>query len=350
MRNYDYTKKWEKLLTPNIVGLMTQIHEFKGRQDASIKPDTLEHLVEIARIQSTEASNRIEGIYTSEERLKKLVLDKTTPANRGEQEIAGYRDVLNTIHESYEHIPVKPNIILQLHKDLYKFSGLAVGGKYKSSDNVIAETDLEGNTKVRFAPVSAWETPQAIEELCRAYNDAIAAGKINPLLLIPMFVIDFLCIHPFTDGNGRMARLLTLLLLYRSGYQIGKYISIEKIVEKSKETYYDTLQQSSAGWHEEENNYAYFVEYTLGTILKAYREFEERTELIRSDEYSKPNRVREVIRERFGEITKSEIVDLCPDVSQTTIQRTLKELQESGEIIKIGGGRYTSYIWNREND
>lgn len=261
MREYHYNQFYPQLLQPDIVALLTRIHEFKGEQALFIeaKADTLTKLVEIAKIQSTEASNKIEGIYTSDERLKKLVQDKTTPRTRNEQEIAGYRDVLATIHESFDYIPPKPSMILQLHRDLYKFSGMSYGGNYKTADNVIAETDAQGNKTIRFQPVPAWETPEAVEALCRAYEEAVGTGEMDPLLLIPMFVLDFLCIHPFNDGNGRMSRLLTLLLLYRAGYIVGKYISIEKLIEESKETYYEALQQSSLNWHEDANDYAPFV-------------------------------------------------------------------------------------------
>ena len=349
MRNYDLQNKWQKLLTPDIVALLTQIHEFKGEQNLFIEAnsDTLTQLVEIAKIQSTEASNKIEGIYTSDERLKKIVLDKTTPRTRNEQEIAGYRDVLATIHESYEYIPLRPSMILQLHRDLYKFSGMSIGGSYKNSDNVIAETDASGNRFVRFQPVPAWETAEAIDMACQAYDRAVQAGA-DPLLIIPMFILDFLCIHPFNDGNGRMSRLLTLLLLYRSGYIVGKYISIEKVIEQSKETYYETLQQSSFGWHESDNDYAPFIRYLLGTIVAAYREFSSRVQMLTTKGLSKPDRIRELIRGSLGKITKAEIMAKCPDISQVTVQRTLIELQKQGEIIKLGGGRYTAYVWNRE--
>ena len=349
MRNYDLQNKWQKLLTPDIVALLTQIHEFKGEQNLFIEAnsDTLTQLVEIAKIQSTEASNKIEGIYTSDERLKKIVLDKTTPRTRNEQEIAGYRDVLATIHESYEYIPLRPTMILQLHRDLYKFSGMSIGGNYKNSDNVIAEEDAEGNRFVRFQPVPAWETAEAIDMACQAYSQAAQAGA-DPLLLIPMFILDFLCIHPFNDGNGRMSRLLTLLLLYRSGYIVGKYISIEKVIEQSKETYYETLQQSSVGWHENENDYAPFVRYLLGATVAAYREFSSRVQLLVTSGMSKPDRIRELIKNTLGKITKTEIMEKFPDISQATVQRTLIELQKNNEIIKLSGGRYTAYVWNRE--
>ena len=351
MRKYEFQNEWQKLLVPDIVALLTQIHEFKGEQNLFVEAnsDTLTQLVEVAKIQSTEASNKIEGIYTSDERLKKIVLDKTTPRTRNEQEIAGYRDVLATIHESYEYIPLRPTMILQLHRDLYKFSGMSIGGNYKNSDNVIAETDSAGNRFVRFQPVPAWETPEAIDFACKAYDEAVQSGA-DPLLVIPMFILDFLCIHPFNDGNGRMSRLLTLLLLYRSGYIVGKYISIEKVIEQSKETYYETLQQSSVGWHENQNDYAPFVRYMLGVIVAAYRDFSSRVQVLVTSGMSKPERIRVIIKDTLGKITKAEIMEKCPDIRQVTVQRTLIELQKKGEIIKLGGGRYTAYIWNREID
>lgn len=352
MRTYDYNKKWQQLLTPEIVPMLSQIHEFKGEQNLFIEAqsDALTQLVEIAKIQSTEASNKIEGIFTSDERLKKLVTNKTTPRSRNEQEIAGYRDVLSTIHDSYEFIPVRPSIILQLHRDLYKFSGKSIGGAYKNADNVIAEEDNEGNSFVRFQPIPAWETPDSIEALCDAFDDAIARNEADPLLIIPMFILDFLCIHPFNDGNGRMSRLLTLLLLYRAGYIVGKYISIEKVIETTKDTYYEALQSSSQGWHEEENDYAHFVRYMLGVILSAYRDFSSRVRVLTTSGMSKPDRIREIIKDTLGKITKTEIMQKCPDISQVTVQRTLNDLIKNGDIIKIGGGRYTSYIWNREKE
>ena len=346
MRNFNYERIYAKLLTPEIVQLLAQIHEHKG-EHAKVQEDELTHLIEIARIQSTEASNRIEGIYTSDDRLQKLVKDKTMPQNRSEKEIAGYRDVLATVHDSYEYIPVKPGMILQLHRDLYKYSGMSIGGNYKPSDNVIEEEDVQGNKHIRFQPISAWETPEAMERLCQAYNELCRNSRYDPLLMIPVFILDFLCIHPFNDGNGRMSRLLTLLLLYRAGYHVGKYISIEKLIERTKGAYYDDLQESSNGWHEEENNYIPFVTYQLGVILAAYREFSDRVKIV-SANTRKPNRVRDIIKGHLGKITKTEIMQQCPDISQTTIQRALNDLVKSGEIIKIGGGRYTSYTWNRE--
>ena len=352
MRTFDYRSAYQKLLSPEIVSLLTAIHEYRGKQKRMIetKTEVLSQLLEIAKIQSTEASNRIEGIVTTKERLNKIVRDKTMPKTRSEKEIAGYRDVLATIHESYDYIPPRASVILQLHRDLYKFTGRSIGGSYKNSDNVIQETLTDGTERIRFIPVPAWETPEAMERLCVEYNRAVDEAEADPLLLIPMFILDFLCIHPFNDGNGRMSRLLTLLLLYRAGYFVGKYISIEKMISDTKETYYDTLQDSSDGWHEGTNDYGPFVRYLLGIVIAAYREFESRTALLTIKGVSKPDRIRALIKDHLGRITKTEIMEQLPDISQVTVQRTLAELLKTNEIIKIGGGRYTKYTWNREND
>ena len=350
MRTVDYRSEYNKLLTPEIIGLLTRIHEQKGQQllYTEVHKDSLTELLDIAKIQSTEASNRIEGIITTEARLKQLVMDKTTPQNRNEQEIMGYRDVLNTIHESYDYIPFRPNIILQLHRDLYKFNGPSSGGAYKNSDNVIAEIQSDGTQSVRFQPVSAWETPGAIDTLCNVAGDALRDETMDPLLLIPMVILDFLCIHPFNDGNGRMSRLLTLLLLYQSGYLVGKYISVEKVIADTKENYYETLQMSSSGWHEGTNDYRPFVQYMLGTIVAAYREFFSRVDLLINRGLTKTERVAAIIKEHLGKITKAEIVAQCPDISEITIQRALAELVKKDDIKKHGGGRYTYYTWNEE--
>ena len=352
MRDFNFKTEYKKLLTLEVVAFLTQIHEYKGQQNLFIetKADALSDLLEAAKIQSTEASNRIEGIITTDDRLKKIIREKTMPQSRSEKEIAGYRDVLAAIHGSHDYIPPKPSIILQLHRDLYKYSGKSIGGSFKNSDNVIAEELPDGQQIVRFEPVPAWETPEAVAALCNAFEAATRDTGLDPLLLIPVFILDFLCIHPFNDGNGRMSRLLTLLLLYRSGYIVGKYISIEKLISDTKETYYEALQASSCNWHEGTNDYAPFVTYMLGVLVAAYRDFESRIELLTAKGLSKPDRVREIIKNHLGKITKSEIMAACPDISQITVQRALAELLKSGEIIKLGGGRYTSYTWNRERE
>lgn len=278
------------------------LHEYKGKQDlyVSAKSDTLSALLNIAKIQSTRSSNRIEGIYTSDERIHALVMEKAEPQSRSEEEIAGYREVLTTIHENYEYIPIRPNNILQLHRDLYSYGGKEIGGRFKNTDNIIAETDSEGKEHIRFTPMPAFQTPEAMEDLCCAFDEAIDEGKHDALLLIPMFVLDFLSIHPFNDGNGRMSRLLTLLLLYRSGYIVGKYISIEMLIEKSKETYYDALKSSSIDWHDSQNSYLPFVSYYLGIFIKAYQEFQDRVEHLHGKTLSKAERIKAVFHKKLG--------------------------------------------------
>ena len=352
MRTLNYKTEYQKLLSPEIVSYLAQIHEMKGQQNLFVEAqkDALAELLETAKIQSTEASNRIEGIITTDDRLKKIVMNKTTPKGRSEREIAGYRDVLNTVHENYDYIPVRPGMILQLHRDLYKFSNTAIGGSFKNSDNVIAEEMPDGTKRVRFQPVPAWETPEAVDALCTALQEASTDPEMDPLLLMPMFILDFLCIHPFNDGNGRMSRLLTLLLLYRTGYFVGKYISIERLIADSKGTYYEALQESSTGWHEGTNDYLPFVRYMLGIVIAAYREFASRVDILTIKGLSKPDRVREIIRSTTGKITKTQIIRQCPDISQKTVERALAEMLKNGEIIKISGGRYTSYTWNWEKE
>lgn len=346
MHKYDFINCPKHLLTPEVVALLTRLHECRGRQELFIEaePDVLTAMLEVAKIQSTDASNRIEGIYTSDERLRAIVQDKVQPRNRNEEEISGYRDVLATIHESYEFIAPRPNNILQLHRDLYSFSGSAMGGVYKNSDNIIAEKHADGTETVRFRPVPAFQTADAMLNLCTGYNDAIESGTYDPLLLMPIFILDFLCIHPFNDGNGRMSRLLTLLLLYRAGFIVGKYISIEMLIEKSKDSYYEVLQESSQNWHENGNNYLPFLKYMLGVVVKAYNEFEDRVEYLRYRKVSKPERIKAVIDRTPGKITKKEISQACPDISLTTIERTLADLVANGYIGKVGSGRATAYV------
>lgn len=346
MHIFDYKEAPKHLLTPDIVNMLSSLHEFRGKQELYIEAesDVLTALLDIAKIQSTKASNKIEGIYTSDERLEALVMEKSEPRNRSEEEIAGYREVLATVHDSYEYIPIRPNNILQLHRDLYSFSSSDTGGKFKNTDNVIAESGKDGKQRVRFAPVPAFQTAEAMDMLCSEFNSAMERSEYDPLLLIPMFVLDFLCIHPFNDGNGRMSRLLTLLLLYRSGYIVGKYVSMEMLIEKTKETYYEALQSSSSGWHDNTSHYASFVRYYLGVVLKGYNEFQDRIEHLKYRNLSKTDRVKAVFDKKLGIIRKSDIASLCPDISETTIERTLKELLESGFVEKVGKGRATGYV------
>ena len=346
MRRFDYSKFPEKLLTPEICNLLSSLHEYRGKQElfASAKKDVLGTLLEIAVIQSTDASNRLEGIFTSDKRLKELVAQKTEPATRDEKEIAGYRDVLATIHESHEFIPIRPNAILQLHRDLYSFQASGTGGHWKNGDNLIAEKDPAGKSRVRFVPISALETPEAVEHICEAYSSSLRQGLYDPMLLSMLFIFDFLCIHPFDDGNGRMSRLLTLLLLYQHGYIVGKYISLEMLIEKSKTTYYEALRASSDDWDRGRNDYIPFVRYMFGIVLKAYREFEDRVAHVISRSVPKAERIRLVFDNTLGKISKADIAAQCPDISISMIERTLKELLDAGVIAKIGSGRTTAYV------
>jgi len=337
--------KANPIYTSEIVKLLTQIHEYKGKQLLYIEatPDILDRLLDIARIQSTVSSNRIEGIKTEDKRINELLKQKSLPKNRDEIEIIGYQNVLSTIHDSYEHIPITTGVILQLHRDMYSQTGKSFAGKFKNVDNMIEEEDQQGNKSIRFTPASAFETPESMEKLCNEFNDIVALDSIEPLLAVLMFILDFLCIHPFNDGNGRMSRLLTLLLLYRSGYLVGKYISIEKLIEDYKERYYDSLRESSEFWHNEENDYKPFVYYMLQIILKAYQEFEERVSLVEKKSASY-ERIQSIFDNNLGKITKGDIEDKCPDLSQTTIELALSKLLKNSYIKKIGSGRYTSYI------
>ena len=282
MRTFDYTKLKERKWDSEILGLVAQIHEFKGRQELYLKqkPVELDRLIEIAKVQSTESSNEIEGIRTTNTRLKQLCTDKTTPRNRDEEEIMGYRDVLNTIHENYEYIPIRSNYILQLHRDLYKYSEKNIGGNFKNTQNYISAIDGDGNEFVLFTPLAPYEVPEAVNKLCEGYNAAVSAQDIDALILIPIFIHDFLCIHPFNDGNGRMSRLLTTLLLYRSGYVVGKYISLESKIAKNKNLYYKALEKCQHGWHDNKEDPSSFIKYLLKIILAAYRDFEARINVV----------------------------------------------------------------------
>lgn len=347
MREYNYLSHYKKILTPEIVSKLTQINSFKSRQNMFLeqKAEIFSGLLETALIQSTESSNNIEGIRTSSERLKLLAKDKTHPNTRDEQEIAGYRFVLKLIHENHKHIEGTSSYLLQLHGYLYKYSGATYGGTFKNVNNVITEQMPSGESRIRFRPVEAWETPDAIERLFKEYNSVVLNDQVDDLVATAMFILDFLCIHPFNDGNGRLSRLLTLLLLYRRGYVVGKYISIERIIEQTKANYYQTLEESSRNWHECENDYEPFVDYMLGVIIGAYREFEEEISMRTKKGANKETIIAEVIKREFGTISKRAIIEKCPDISDTTTQRALASLLKQKKIEKVGGGRYTAYKW-----
>ena len=250
------------------------------------------------------------------------------------------------IHDNYDFIDINNNTILQLHRDLYKYTGYSYGGKFKNSQNYIEETNEQGEKKIRFTPLSPVETPIATQDLCKSYNELVNNESCDLLVLIPIFILDFVSIHPFNDGNGRMSRLLTLLLLYKANYLVGKYISIEKIIEDTKDSYYDTLQKSSINWYNNENDYSYFVEYYLGIILNAYKEFDSRVNIVENKKITSYDRIISIFKENIIPIDKAFIMNKCPDLSETTIERSLNRLLKEDKIVKISGGRYTKYKWN----
>ncbi len=348
MRGFDYSKLAERAWPADILNLVAKIHECKGRQDMYVrqKPVELDRLVEIAKIQSTEASNKIEGIVTTSTRMKQLFEEKTTPRNRDESEILGYRDVLNTIHESNEYIPIRPSYILQLHRDLLRRAGASYGGSFKNVQNYINETRPDGTSFTRFTPIAPYETPAAMDALCDAYEQAVAKESIDALILIPCFICDFLCIHPFNDGNGRMSRLLTLLLLYKNGYSVGKYISIEKQIEKTKDRYYDVLEVSDAEWHEEKNDPTPFIRYMLTVILACYTEFEDRVGMMDAAGVSSSSYdvVKKYVEEKIGKFTSADVVSHCPSIGRSSTLAALKRLTEEGVILRQGAGRSTFYV------
>lgn len=345
MRNFDYGKLKEVRWDSEVLGLVAQIREYKGKQALFLrqKPAALEKLVEIAKIQSTEASNKIEGIVTTATRIKQLCEQKTTPRNRDEEEISGYRDALALIHESYEYIPLKPSYILQLHRVLYRYSRKGIGGRFKDTQNYIAEIKENGEQFVRFMPLEPFETPMAIEAICDSFNRETDACDVDPLILIPAFIVDFLCIHPFNDGNGRMSRLLTTLLLYRAGYVVGKYVSLESKIERTKENYYEALAKSDINWDREGNDVTPFIKYILGTVLAAYRDFEERV-TIAEGKGTAVELVRKAVDNTIGKFTKNDIMEAVPSVGKASVENALKSLVQEGVIGREGKGKATFYF------
>ena len=344
MRDFHYTAIREQKWDSEILGLIAAIYKEAGKQEMYLKqrPEELEKLVEIAKVQSTEASNAIEGIVTTSTRIRQLVEEKTAPRNRDEQEIAGYRDALNIIHENFDAIPITRNYILQLHKVLYSHMNNPMAGQTKSVQNYISATDPDGHTETLFTPLAPFETPEALDRICDEYNRVIGNMEAEPLIVIPIFIHDFLCIHPFNDGNGRMSRLLTTLLLYRNGFYVGKYISLEAKIAKNKDLYYAVLRQAQEGWHEGTEDAVPFIKYLLGIILSAYRDFEERFSLV---EQKKPalETVRQATLNKIGRFSKQDIRELCPALSVSSIEGALRKLVASGELKREGNGKSTCY-------
>ena len=344
MREFNYSKIRDQKWDSEMLSLIAAIYKEAGKQELYLKqrPDELEKLVEIAKIQSTESSNAIEGIVTTNTRVRQLVEEKTTPRNRDEQEIAGYRDVLNIIHESFDAIPITQNYILQLHKILYSHMSNPMAGKTKSVQNYISATYPDGRTETLFTPLDPFETPGALDKICNEFNRVIGNNEVEPLIAIPTFIHDFLCIHPFNDGNGRMSRLLTTLLLYRSGFYVGKYISLEAKIAKNKDLYYDALGQSQHGWHEGREDNVPFIKYLLGTILAAYKDFEDRFSLVET-KLSAIDTVRLATKQKIGRFSKQDIRELCPSLSLSSVEGALRKLVADGEIAREGNGKNIRY-------
>lgn len=344
MRNFNYSKISNKKWDSEVLGLIAAIYKEAGKQELYLKqrPAQLEKLVEIAKVQSTEASNSIEGIVTTSTRVRQLVEEKTTPKNRNEQEIAGYRDVLSVIHESFDAIPITQNYILQLHKMLYNHMNNPMAGRTKSLQNYISAEYPDGHRETLFTPLSPFETPDALDKICEEYNRVIGNMELEPLIAIPVFIHDFLCIHPFNDGNGRMSRLLTTLLLYRSGFYVGKYISLEAKIAKDKDLYYNALAQAQTGWHDGSEDKLPFIKYLLGTILSAYKDFQERFELV-DEKLTAIEIVRKATMYKIGRFTKQDIRELCPSLSLSSIEVSLRKLVEAGELKREGNGKGICY-------
>ena len=345
MRRFEYGRIQSLSWDMDILSLIGGIYRANGKEEVllSQSPAVLESLVELAKVQSTEASNAIEGIVTTSTRLRQLVADKTTPRNRDEQEIMGYRDALNIIHDSYDSIAVSRNHILQLHKIFYQYQFNARGGQLKSVQNYISATYPDGHTEVLFTPLTPYETAEALDQICAEYNRIVGNGEVEPLLAIPIFIHDFLCIHPFNDGNGRMSRLLTTLLLYRSGFMVGKYVSLEAKIAANKDMYYAALRESSDAWHSESSCPTAFIRYWLQMVLAAYHDFEDRSSLL-VNSGSAIHQVQTAIDNHLGAFTKQHIREWCPNLSDSAIEGAMRTLVKNGSIYRKGGGRSTYYV------
>lgn len=328
------------------IATLRALGEYRGKQQLFVaqSPEVLSGLRQIASIESTESSNRLEGVVVPKDRLKSLVIKNATPQNRSEQEVAGYRDALGLIHESAEHMHFAENVILQLHSTLYRYMPQP-GGQWKATNNDIVEKHPDGTVRVRFQPVAAHLTPIAMHDLVGRYDAAASQNLADPLVLVPLCILDFLCIHPFPDGNGRLARLLTLLLLYQSDYAVGRYISLERIFEESKESYYETLETSSQGWHAGKHDVLPWLNYFWGSLLRAYKEFEERVGTIERGRGAKGERVRNEILKRTTPFSISDIENDCPGVSRDMVRLVLRAMKEEGVIAPMGKGR--SAKWQR---
>lgn len=330
--------------SPEIIASLRSIGEYKGKEELYTRqsPDTLEKLLESAIVESTESSNRIEGITAPHKIVENIVKRNATPRTRSEQEIAGYRDVLNLIHQSHKDIPLTENVILQFHSMLYRYT-TKKSGFWKKMDNEIVDINPDGTKTTRFKTVPAGKTQEYMYKLISSYNEYVKNDSYDSLILAPLFVFDFLCVHPFSDGNGRIGRLLTLLLLYQAGYRVGKYISLERIIESTKSTYYDALAESSKNWHEGKHNIFPWLEYFYGTLISAYKEFESRVGMFKG-KGSKTEQVKSIINNFIKPFSINDIEELCPHISRDMIRNILRELRDEGIIKSTSSGRGAQWV------
>ncbi|MCL2245837.1 MAG: Fic family protein [Lentimicrobiaceae bacterium] len=347
MRKFDYSFLKNSLLPANLLGITNNIAELKVLEQVRKYdfPKIFTKLENIAKVQSVKGSNAIENIVTTDKRIEEIVNHSSAPLNHNEQEIAGYRDALSAIHNDFSTITLNEQTILNLHSVMLSFTETS-GGAYKTSDNVILEIDHDGNRKIRFIPTKASETPAAMQQLIYAFMDAGSDSGINKLLLIPCFILDFLCIHPFSDGNGRMSRLLSLLLLYKTGFDAGKYISFEEQINKNKKNYYEALRKSSENWEDNINDYLPFIENFVFTLLVCYKELDKRFAVINSKNISKRERIEQTILNSLLPLGKREINYILPDVSATTIEVVVSQMLKQDKIKKIGTFKDAKYVKN----
>lgn len=349
MKRYDYSFLRNIRIPVQLMTFTNAIYSLRTMEEEkkNTYPDIFTALQKLAIVQSVKGSNAIEGIVTTDKRIEEIVNQSSAPQNHNEREIAGYRDALNLIHTRYEEMSLGEELVLNLHRILLEQTGLPYGGQYKTEDNVIRETYSDGTSSVRWTPVSAKDTPEAMKQLYLAYMAARDDAGIDQLLLIPCVILDFLCIHPFRDGNGRMSRLISLLLLYKNGFDISRYISFEEQINAMKGSYYEALKQSSVGWHENANDYIPFIENFLFTLYMCYKELDKRFLTLGTKKISKKNRVEGAVMNAFLPISKKELQDLMPDISATTIEQVLSSMVKDGVIRKIGSTRNAKYIKNR---
>ena len=344
MRKFDYSLLEKGLLPAGLVNVVSAIAELRARE-SQMKghyPDVFTRLESMAKVQSVKGSNAIEGIITTDQRVNEIVNQNSAPLNHNEMEIAGYRDALNLIHENHDSLDIRERDILRIHEIMLSYAPVR-GGVYKQSDNIIMEADAAGQRRVRFAPTPANETSAAMEQLILAFTDARSNYSVNQLLLIPCFVLDFLCIHPFADGNGRMSRLLSLLLLYKNDFDAGKYISFEEQINKGKWDYYEALRLSSYGWHENTSSYFPFIENFIATLLYCYKELDKRFAVVHAKKVSKRERIEATVLNSILPISKQEICYILPDVSPTTVEAVLAAMVRNGAVDKVGSGKNTKY-------